>query len=70
MSKLNMTEEELRQLSINQVVSDLCRKVTRLEIIEKQGRVLVLTELKNVSVSFQDHSRTLKIFIKQKNVHN
>jgi len=43
----------------------LVKKVTRLEVISQNGRELVLHDLKNVELSFQDDERTLKIFIEK-----
>jgi len=37
--------------------------VTRVEIIEKSGRVYTNYDCKKVVVSFQDNNKTLKIFI-------
>jgi len=41
------------------------KKVTRLEVISQNGRELVLHDLKNIELSFQNDDRTLKIFIKK-----
>jgi len=38
-------------------------KITRLEVITKKGRELVLLD-KKIELSFQDDFRTLKIFVK------
>ncbi len=38
-------------------------KVTRVEIIDDEGRQYVNTNAKNVKLSLQDEERTLKIFI-------
>lgn len=39
-------------------------KVTRVEIIDKDGRVYVNNKAYNVYITFQDNERTLKIFLK------
>ena len=39
------------------------KKVSRLEIINKHGRVYVNTDLDTIRLSFQDDDRTLKIFV-------
>jgi hypothetical protein len=42
--------------------------VTRVEIITNEGREFVRYDCSNVQVSLQDDSRTLKVFLKQKQV--
>lgn len=41
-------------------------KVTRLEVIDKNGRSYVNMNIDSLQLSFQDSSRTLKIFINDK----
>ncbi len=44
-----------------------CKKITRVEIIDKKGRSYVNWNVfNNVVLSLQDNDRTLKIFIKDK----
>lgn len=38
-------------------------KVSRVEIIDNEGRSYVNTNAKNVEISLQDDHRTLKIFV-------
>jgi hypothetical protein len=40
-------------------------KITRLEVINENGRLVVLYDVK-VELSYQDDDRTLKIFVKDK----
>jgi hypothetical protein len=42
--------------------------VTRVEVITDDGREFVRYECSNVQVSLQDDSRTLKVFLKQKQI--
>lgn len=42
-----------------------CDKVTRLEVINEQGRLLVKYDV-HVELQLQDDERTLKVFIKDK----
>lgn len=39
------------------------KKVTRLEVIDENGRAYTKYNIDNVDLSFQDDDRTLKIFI-------
>ena len=41
-------------------------KVTRLEVIDKDGRVFSYHDLENVTLDLQDNGRTLKIFVTAK----
>ena len=43
----------------------LLPKVTRLEVIDKNGRSYVVHNAEQVELSYQDQGRTLKIFVKQ-----
>lgn len=38
-------------------------KVTRVEVIDKNGRSYVNTNAKDVRLSYQDNGKTLKVFI-------
>lgn len=38
-------------------------KITRVEVIDKQGRSYVKKDIKKIELSIQDNSKTLKIFI-------
>jgi len=38
-------------------------KITRLEVIDNNGRSYVNMKVKDIELSFQDDSRTLKIFL-------
>lgn len=42
------------------------KKVTRVEVVDSDGRKYVAWDLKDVIISLQDKDRTLKIFVKNK----
>lgn len=45
-------------------VKQLLPKVTRVEVIDSNGRVYTQYDARDVSISFQDDARTLKIFLR------
>ncbi len=42
-------------------------EVTRVEVIDSNGRAYVKYKVSNVSISVQDNERTLKVFLKNEN---
>lgn len=38
-------------------------RVTRVEIVGKDGREIVMTDVTNVKISMQDDGRTMKVFL-------
>lgn len=38
-------------------------RITRVEIIGKAGREIVMTDVTNVEISIQDDGRTMKVFL-------
>jgi hypothetical protein len=59
-------QEPLLELDVAILETSL-KKVTRIEVIDNSGRAYVSWD-KNIEFSIQDNGRTLKIFIKPKNM--
>lgn len=45
-------------------------KVTRFEVIDHTGRAYVIKDAQEVTLSYQDNAKTLKIFVKPKIKNN
>ena len=50
---------------IEKSFNDILEKITRIEVIDKNGRSYTKHCAKDVKVSIQDEERTLKIFIEE-----
>lgn len=53
-----------KPLADNWFLEHLFPKVTRVEVIDSNGRSYVKYDVKDVSISVQDDERTLKVFLK------
>jgi len=59
--------EEMEKGTLDEVLQEYHirdARVTRLEIINDEGRAYVNMDVKDMKLSYQDNSKTLKIFIK------
>lgn len=71
LSEANEKIEELKRINklAQKRIDDLCEMqyeqedVTRVEVVDKNGRSYVNMNAKNVRLSYQDNGKTLKVFI-------
>ena len=50
-------------MAINEIDKSLLDKVTRVEVIDNQGRSYGKYKVKKVEIQLQDDDRTLKLFV-------
>lgn len=68
-TEISFYQTRITTRAISEVFKAIVKSITKLEVIDESGRVYVYNECK-IELSYQDDGRTLKIFVKNKELNN